>query len=109
MALGVKDKGDLDRYFEEAKSWDFDRARAAERQRRIDYAVGAGGVLFGLAMLGWHVAAPLRSVEPYVVRVDKLTGGVDVLTRLSGPRDITVDEVVNQRLEARRVGKDWVS
>src|SRR3546814_16448528 len=47
-------------------------------------------------MLGWHVAAPLRSVEPYVVRVDKLTGGVDVLTRLSGTRDITVDEAVNK-------------
>src|SRR3546814_18650015 len=47
-------------------------------------------------MLGWHVAAPLRSVEPYVVRVDKLTGGVDVLTRLSGTRDITADEAVNK-------------
>src|SRR3546814_21136605 len=92
MALGVKDQGDLDRYFEEAKSWDFDRARAAERQRRIASAVGAGGVLFGLAMLGWHVAEPLRSVELFGVCVDKLTGGVDVMRRCSGTGAITDDE-----------------
>lgn len=96
MAIGVKSKGDLDRYFEEAKSWDHDRAREATRQKKVAYRVGAAGVLFGLAMLGWHVAAPLRSVEPYVVRVDRQTGGVDVLTRLSNTRDITADEAVNK-------------
>src|SRR3546814_7315458 len=36
------------------------------------------------------------SSDLYVVRGDKLTGGVDVLTRLSGTRDITVDEAVNK-------------
>lgn len=96
MALGVKNKGDLDRYFEEAKSWDHDRAREATRQKKIAVAVGAGGVLFGLSMLLWHVAAPLRSVEPYVVRVDRQTGGVDVLTRLTNTRDITVEESLNK-------------
>ncbi len=96
MAMGVKSKGDLDRYFDEAKSWDHDRAREAARQKKIAYGVGAGGVLFGLAMLGWHIAAPLRSVEPYVVRVDRQTGAVDVLTRLTNTRNITVDESVNK-------------
>ena len=94
MAMGVKSKGDLDRYFDEAKSWDHDRAREAARQKKIAYGVGAGGVLFGLVMLGWHIAAPLRSVEPYVVRVDRQTGAVDVLTRLTNTRNITVEASV---------------
>lgn len=96
MAQGIKKKSDLDKYFADAKDWDFDRAREANKQKRIAYLVGAGGVAFGLAMLAWHVAAPLRAVEPYVIRVDRQTGGVDVVTRLTNTRDITVDEAVNK-------------
>ena len=96
MAQGINKKGDLDKYFADAKDWDFDRAREANKQKRIAYLVGAGGGAFGLAMLAWHVAAPLRSVEPYVIRVDRQTGGVDVVTRLTNTRDITVDEAVNK-------------
>lgn len=96
MAQGIKKKSDLDKYFADAKDWDFDRARESNKQKRIAYLVGAGGVAFGLAMLAWHVAAPLRSVEPYVIRVDRQTGGVDVVTRLTNTRDITADEAVNK-------------
>lgn len=96
MSLGVKKKSDLDKYFAEAKDWDFDRAREAAKQKRIAYIVGAAGVAFGLAMLAWHVAAPLKSVEPYVIRVDSRTGGVDVITRLSNTRNITADEAVTK-------------
>ena len=96
MALGVKKKSDLDKYYADAKDWDFDRAREANKQQRFAYLVGAGGVAFGLAMLVWHVAAPLKSVEPYVIRVDRQTGGVDVVTRLSNTRGITADEAVNK-------------
>lgn len=95
MARGVT-KGDLDKYFVEAKEWDFDRAREANKQKRIAYMVGVGGVVFGLGMLAWHVAAPLKSVEPYVVRVDRQSGGVDVVTRLTNTRDVTADEAVNK-------------
>ena len=35
MALGVKSKDDLNKYFAEARAWDFDRAREAARQKRI--------------------------------------------------------------------------
>ena len=96
MALGVKKKSELDKYFAEAKDWDFDRVREANKQKRIAYLAGAGGVAFGLLMLGWHVVAPLRSVEPYVIRVDRQTGGVDVVTRLTNTRNITADEAVNK-------------
>lgn len=95
MARGVN-KGDLDKYFVEAKEWDFDRTREATRQKRIAYMVAAGGVAFGLAMLAWHIGAPLKSVEPYVIRVDRQSGGVDVVTRLTNTRDVTADEAVNK-------------
>lgn len=110
MAQGIKTKSDLDKYFADAKDWDFDRAREANKQKRIAYLVGAGGVAFGLAMLAWHVAAPLRSVEPYVIRVDRQTGGVDVVTRLTNTRDITVDETVNKFFlsEYVREREGWV-
>lgn len=96
MAPGVKKKSDLDQYFADAKDWDFDRVREANKQKRIAYMVGAGGVIFGLSMLAWHVAAPLRSVEPYVIRVDRQTGAIDVVTRLTNTRNITADEAVNK-------------
>jgi type IV secretion system protein VirB8 len=96
MALEVKKKSDLDKYFSDAKGWDFDRVREANKQKRIAYLVAGAGVTFGLAMLGWHVAMPLRSVEPYVMRVDRQTGGIDVITRLTNTRDVTADEMVNK-------------
>lgn len=96
MKMGITKKSDVDKYFSDAKDWDFDRARDAARQKRIAYITAGGGVAFGLAMLAWHVAAPLKNVEPYVIRVDRQTGGVDVVTRLSNTRDITVDETVNK-------------
>ena len=96
MSLGVKKKSDLDKYFSDAKGWDFDRVSEANKQKRLAYIVGASGVAFGLAMLAWHVAMPLRSVEPYVIRVDRQTGGIDVVTRLTNTRNITADEAVNK-------------
>lgn len=96
MTLRVRNRNDIDRYFAEAKDWDFDRARDAHRQMRIAYFAGAAGITFGLAMLAWHVAAPLRSVEPYVIRVDRQSGGVDVVTRLTNTRDVTADEAVGK-------------
>ena len=95
-ASGVGDHADLAKYFKEARSWDHDRARAAHRERRIAYLVGAAGVLVGALAIAWHIAAPLRSVEPYVIRVDRMTGAVDVMTKLSNSREITSDEAVNK-------------
>ena len=92
MALGVKSKDDLNKYFAEARAWDFDRAREAARQKRIAYIIAGCGVAFGMAMLVWHIAAPLTSVEPYVIRVDRETGAVDVVTRLNRTRDEAVNK-----------------
>jgi type IV secretion system protein VirB8 len=110
MALGAKKKDGADQYFVDARDWDHDRALQAHGQKRIAYLVAGAGVLFGLAMLIWHVAFPLRSIEPYIIRVDRTTGATDVMTRLSNTRDVTTDEAVNKFFLAEyvKVRETWV-
>jgi type IV secretion system protein VirB8 len=64
--------GDLKAYFEEAKRWDQDRLAAAQRSKRLAWTVaGCAGVL-ALAAVGAVAAlTPLKTVEPFVVRVDR--------------------------------------
>jgi type IV secretion system protein VirB8 len=88
---------DLKAYFQEAKSWDQDRLAAAERSRRLAWAIAAGASILAVAAVTAVVAlAPLKSVEPFVVRVDRSTGGVDVMTGLKGNGAVTYDEAVSK-------------
>ncbi len=75
----------LEGYFEEAASWDADRAAQYRRSARFGWiAAGAGwiGVLFlsGALML----LMPLKRVEPFVIRVNDTTGVVDVVPVYAG-------------------------
>ncbi len=110
LGRNSKDKG-LDRYYSDAQDWDFDRAREAHRQKRLAFFTALAGLLFGLLMLVWHIAFPLRSVEPYVIRVDRTTGATDVMTRLTNNRDITVDEAVNKYFlgDYVRLRESWIA
>jgi type IV secretion system protein VirB8 len=63
MASGIK-TSDLQSYFEDAQSWDRNRAREALAQKRMAYSVAIGATAVAVLTLGWHVAAPLKSVEP---------------------------------------------
>jgi type IV secretion system protein VirB8 len=88
---------DLKAYFAEARSWDADRLTSARRSRRLAWGVAALGGLTTLAAVGAVVAlAPLKSVVPFVVRVDRATGAVEVMTALNGPDHLTPDEAVTK-------------
>lgn len=88
---------DLKAYFEEAKSWDADRLASAERSKRLAWMVAAGACVLACAAVSAVVAlAPLKSVEPFVVRVDQTTGAVDVMTALKGQSELTYDEAVSK-------------
>lgn len=88
---------DLRGYFEEAKRWDQDRLRSAERSRRLAWAVaGIAGGLAIAAVGAVAMLAPLKTVEPFVVRVNETTGAVDVMTGLSGQENVTYDEAVTK-------------
>lgn len=75
---------ELRRYFQEARRWDQDRLASALRSRRLAWGVAGGtGVLAAAAVSAVAVLTPLKTVEPFVVRVDRATGMVDVMRGLS--------------------------
>lgn len=89
--------GDLKAYFEEAKRWDQDRLAAAERSKRLAWVVAACAGVLAFAAVGAVAAlTPLKTVEPFVVRVDRATGAVDVMTGLKGTDHLTYDEAVSK-------------
>jgi type IV secretion system protein VirB8 len=102
---------DLKAYFDEAKSWNADRVRAAERSRRFAWAVAGFAALVATAAVGAVAAlAPLKSVEPFVVRVDRATGAVDVMTALKSEKPLSYDEALTKHFLAQyvRAREGWL-
>lgn len=76
---GLKD------YFERARTFDQQRQIAAERSRKLAWGVATAAASIAIAAaLGLAALAPLKTVEPFVVRVDNATGVVDVVSPLKG-------------------------
>ncbi len=75
----------LESYFTAAAGWDTDRARQALRSARRAWWVAVSGWVFaGLSALALVLLMPLKQVEPYVVRVDRSTGVIDVVPTYRG-------------------------
>ncbi len=75
----------LERYFEEAQSWERDRVATAERGSRVAWRVAAAG--WACAMMSGASLAllvPLKRVEPFLIRVDRSTGVVDTVPIYAG-------------------------
>ena len=67
-------------YLEDARSWETDKAKSLESSKRTAWMVAsASGVLAFVSVLAVAALTPLKSVEPYVIRVDNSTGVVDVV------------------------------
>ncbi len=72
-------------YFEAARGWDFDRSQAVERSAKRAWRVAAAATLVTvLAMVAVAGLTPMKTVEPFVIRVDNATGVVDVVPVLAG-------------------------
>lgn len=85
----------LERYFEEAASWDADRrAQAARQARHAWYAAGAGWLCATASGVSLALLLPLKRVEPFLVRVDRSTGIVDVVPVYAGQANL--DEAVTR-------------
>ena len=75
--------GDLKAYFERARSWEQDLLLKAHRSRRLAWTVAGVSAALSIASVGAIAAmAPLKTVEPFVIRVDSATGIVDVVSAL---------------------------
>ena len=102
---------DLKPYFDEAKSWDADRVRRADRSRKFAWGVAGASAVVAMVAVGAVAAlAPLKTVEPFVVRVDRSTGGVDVVSALKTDTPLTYDEAVTKHFLAQyvRAREGWL-
>ncbi len=83
-------------YLAAAKDWESDSVLRARRSERRAWWVAIAGALVGLAgVVAAASMAPLKTVEPFVVRVDNNTGLTDVVTLLD-ERTMTRDEAVDK-------------
>ena len=92
-------------YLEAARGWDLDRAQAAERSSRRAWRVAAVALLLtALALVAVAALTPLKSVEPFVIRVDNATGVVDVVPVATSSAEIpeaVTRYLVTQYVQAR--------
>jgi type IV secretion system protein VirB8 len=81
----MKHDAAIERYFDEAASWDADRMAMNERSVRIAWRITVGAcALTVMAVAALMMLMPLKRVEPFVIRVDNTTGLVDVVPVFTG-------------------------
>lgn len=96
MANGVTDKNDLKAYFAESASWDYDRLIAAKRSKNLAWIVAAvASAIATTGVAAVAMLAPLKTVAPYVITVDKATGASEITSSLIvGDQQISYSEAV---------------
>jgi type IV secretion system protein VirB8 len=83
-------------YFQEATAWENDRVqRASKSERRAWIVAGAASLIAVCAVVAVAGLTPLKTTEPFVVRVDSSTGIVDVISALKEDKT-NYDEAVNK-------------
>ncbi|WP_413154778.1 virB8 family protein [Bartonella sp. cb54] len=93
----------FEKYVKEARSFDIDRMYGMQLRMKIAMALT---VLFGLMTIALALAvaalAPLKTVEPFVIRVDTSTGIVETLSALKEtPEDY--DEAITRYFSSKYV------
>jgi type IV secretion system protein VirB8 len=95
--MGKKvEKQDFDDYLKEARTWETDKVWEIEKSRKIAWwvAVGSGATAIA-SVLAIAAMMPLKTVEPYVIRVDNSTGIVDIVEALTDGKT-NYDEAINK-------------
>ncbi|KPH82650.1 VirB8/TrbF family protein, partial [Bosea vaviloviae] len=94
---------DLKDYFDNARRWEQDLLLTAQRSKRLAWFVATAACVLATAAVGAVAAlAPLKTVEPFVIRVDNATGIVETVSALgTSPR--SYDEAVTKYFLGRYV------
>lgn len=89
-------KESLKAYLAEARSWESARITDALRSRRLAWIFAVMGWLLAVAAVAALAGmTPLKTVEPFVIRVDNATGIVDAVNTLTNAKT-NYDEAVNR-------------
>lgn len=97
--------------FEKESDWDISRTLLAERsERRAWLVAGAFGVAFLASCIAVFSMLPLKTTEPYVVRVDDATGVPTIVTAMED-QIVTGDDVMTKywlsKYVTHRETYDW--
>lgn len=93
----------LKEYFNKARRFDQDRLIGIERSARIAWlAAAVACTIAALSVFAVAALTPLKTVEPFVIRVDNSTGIVDVVSALTSTPG-SYDEAVTKYFAARYV------
>lgn len=72
-----------DDYYAAARSWADGQAKMSARETRLAWRVAAGASVIALLLaLALALLVPLKTVQPYVLTVDRQTGAVEAATTL---------------------------
>jgi type IV secretion system protein VirB8 len=86
----------LDSYYKEADSWNRDRLESVRKSQRLAWRVAAGaGTIALLEAVALMLLAPLKTVVPYTLLVDRTTGYVQALKPLDSDK-IAPDTALTQ-------------
>ena len=110
--MGAVKSKDKEQYFETSRTWEYDRMRAAIQSKKLAWGVAAGACALSVASVAAvAMLAPLKTVEPYVIRVDKSSGETQVVTALKGPQPRTYDDAVNRYFISQyvRLREGWLN
>ena len=89
-------KADFEAYLHEARSWETDKVNELLKSRRAAWWIAsASGVMACVAVLAVAALTPLKTTEPYVIRVDNSTGAVDVVQAMADGKT-NYDEAMNK-------------
>lgn len=90
------DPKDFENYLKEARTWETDKVQEMEKSQKIAWRVAtASGTVAFASVMAVAMLTPLKTVEPYVIRVDNSTGIVDVVESLRDG-ETNYDEAINK-------------
>jgi len=98
---------DRDDYYAAAKSWSDGQATGAARETRIAWRVAAGASVIALLLaLALAFLVPLKSVQPYVLTVDRQTGAVESATTVQSGRLSQNEAVIQAQLAGYVIARE---
>ena len=108
-AVKAEDKG---KYFEASRTWEYDRFRAAAGREKLAWTIAVvAAILAIVAVLAVAMLTPLKTVQPYVIRVDRSSGETQIVTALKGPKPRTYEDAVNRYFISQyvRLREGWLN
>lgn len=85
---------DHDKYYATAQGWADERVESERKARKLAWTVaGVAATIALILALALAMLLPLKTVQPYVVTVDKQTGAVEIATTVANGR-LTQNEAV---------------